>query len=197
MMTGWRNKLALLFKGPGWQPGKPRLGCNQDIPDVSADSKEAAYQADAAIHMQLYCALHFLLVLLFHVHLAQRIDRVTQFVVVLVFAFVFLSLTAFGALMEGKRWGARVELMRCLFFALLDDVLLPRAPASLANSAVRLLFFLSLLFWSISFLSDMRLLNKLTTRDVSSPVHSRQRPSSPRKERNIFNDEIHAFASER
>lgn len=28
------NKLCFLFKGPGWSPGKPRLGCIEDIPEV-------------------------------------------------------------------------------------------------------------------------------------------------------------------
>lgn len=31
---GLRNKLAVVFKGPGWSPGKPRLGYYDDIPLV-------------------------------------------------------------------------------------------------------------------------------------------------------------------
>lgn len=33
-IEGLGNKLSTLFKGPGWQPGKPRLGDPNDIPDV-------------------------------------------------------------------------------------------------------------------------------------------------------------------
>lgn len=57
-MPGFANKLSVLFKGiieiqttcainrtvgPGWAPGKPRLGDPKDIPDVdySAIGKEA------------------------------------------------------------------------------------------------------------------------------------------------------------
>ena len=29
------NKLSVFVKGPGWAPGKPRLGCAEDIPNVS------------------------------------------------------------------------------------------------------------------------------------------------------------------
>lgn len=29
-VTGWRKKLAAIFYGPSWQPGKPRLGLEQD-----------------------------------------------------------------------------------------------------------------------------------------------------------------------
>lgn len=31
---GWINKLSVPFKGPGWSPGKPRLGYNHEIPEV-------------------------------------------------------------------------------------------------------------------------------------------------------------------
>ena len=33
-MEGVGHKLAVLFKGPGWSPGKPRLGCRDEIPQV-------------------------------------------------------------------------------------------------------------------------------------------------------------------
>lgn len=29
-MKGWRHKLAAIFYGPSWQPGKPRLGDEKD-----------------------------------------------------------------------------------------------------------------------------------------------------------------------
>lgn len=32
---GFFNKLSVIFKGPGWAPGKPRLGLIEDIPEVS------------------------------------------------------------------------------------------------------------------------------------------------------------------
>ena len=32
---GLVNKLSVFVKGPGWAPGKPRLGCAEDIPNVS------------------------------------------------------------------------------------------------------------------------------------------------------------------
>lgn len=31
---GLGNKLAVIWKGPGWDPGKPRTGLIEDIPDV-------------------------------------------------------------------------------------------------------------------------------------------------------------------
>ena len=41
LKTAWKvegvsNKLSVFVKGPGWEPGKPRLGYIEDIPDVSS-----------------------------------------------------------------------------------------------------------------------------------------------------------------
>ena len=33
-MDGLLNKLYVFIKGPGWSPGKPRLGVITDIPNV-------------------------------------------------------------------------------------------------------------------------------------------------------------------
>lgn len=33
-LPGWKNKLLVPFMGPGWEPGKPRLGLISDIPEV-------------------------------------------------------------------------------------------------------------------------------------------------------------------
>lgn len=35
-MTSWKHKLAVIFYGPSWQPGKPRLGLEQDKIRVSS-----------------------------------------------------------------------------------------------------------------------------------------------------------------
>ena len=32
---GFMNKFYVIFYGPGWEPGKPRTGLIEDIPDVS------------------------------------------------------------------------------------------------------------------------------------------------------------------
>ncbi len=35
---GVHDKLMTFLKGPGWEPGKPRLGLEEDIPIVSTNS---------------------------------------------------------------------------------------------------------------------------------------------------------------
>ena len=33
-MNTWTDKLAAVWKGPSWQPGKSRLGAEEDKPNV-------------------------------------------------------------------------------------------------------------------------------------------------------------------
>ena len=38
-IPGFMNKIYVFVKGPGWAPGKPRLGDIKDIPEVSYPAK--------------------------------------------------------------------------------------------------------------------------------------------------------------
>lgn len=167
-VNGWQEKVSVLMKGPGWEPGKPRLGLIQDIPDISRDNVLPAYEPDVPVSRQLYCGLHFLIVLFFHVQLAQSVRRLTQTLLLLVFAFIFISLTSFGALMEGKKFGERLELFRCFFFVFLDHTLLPHAVSdqTVVSLAIKLLFFASLLYWTVRHLNEIQIFEKIS-RDVS------------------------------
>lgn len=33
-MDGWKNKIYSLVKGPGWRPGSPWTGFEEEVPDV-------------------------------------------------------------------------------------------------------------------------------------------------------------------
>lgn len=159
-MKGWRSKLSALVKGPGWEPGKPRLGLIEDIPDINAHNCAPPYQPHVSPVRELYCALHFFIVLCLHVALAESATRLTQSVILVNFAFIFLSLTAFGALMEGKPFADSLEISRCFVFLVLEQVLLGSAPRSILSHGCRLAFFASLLFWSIRYLSRIQVFSE-------------------------------------
>jgi alkylglycerol monooxygenase len=55
-------KLQFLFKGPGWSPGKPRLGCREDIPQVSPNEKP--YDRSVPMWLNMYIAVHFAIILI-------------------------------------------------------------------------------------------------------------------------------------
>ena len=41
---GISKRVSILFKGPGWSPGTPRLGNPEDIPEVSRDELQCTCQ---------------------------------------------------------------------------------------------------------------------------------------------------------
>ena len=166
--TGWRNKLSVMVKGPGWEPGKPRLGHIHDIPDISCQNDIAPYQPKQSLNRQLYCAIHFFILLFFHVQLTENVTRLTQTLLLLVFAFIFISLTSFGALMERKKLGEKLELFRCFFFVFLDQALVPNSPSghAILSVAVKLFFFASLLFWTVRLFNQIQIFAKIS-KDVS------------------------------
>lgn len=63
--AGFTNKLCVLLAGPGWSPGKPRLGLTDDLPDVlmhtpsllccASNSTRALYCSALVLYM--YCTL--------------------------------------------------------------------------------------------------------------------------------------------
>lgn len=60
-VEGWQNKLAVLWKGPGWAPGLPRLG-SDDFPPITYPIE--LYHPNVSTQLSLYTFLHFLYVLL-------------------------------------------------------------------------------------------------------------------------------------
>ena len=54
---GFGNKISVLMKGPGWAPGKPRLGLLDDIPEP--DPTEPKYNYDPYIAEWRKCYVFF------------------------------------------------------------------------------------------------------------------------------------------
>ncbi|KAH8023322.1 hypothetical protein HPB51_011765 [Rhipicephalus microplus] len=66
-IEGLCNKLSTLFKGPGWQPGKPRLGDPNDIPDVRRPVE--TYAPKTTLLCKIYVTVHFAIVVIAYVKL--------------------------------------------------------------------------------------------------------------------------------
>lgn len=48
-MNNWSDRLSVIFKGPGWQPGKPRLGDN-NFPKVK-NLKKKTFFPDSSFNL--------------------------------------------------------------------------------------------------------------------------------------------------
>ncbi|CAF0773778.1 unnamed protein product [Didymodactylos carnosus] len=60
-LDGWRNKLALFWKGPGWYPGVPRLGDGK-FPPIEYPVK--VHNPELPNYVAYYTFIHFLYVLI-------------------------------------------------------------------------------------------------------------------------------------
>lgn len=145
--------LTFLSLSLGWDEGKPRLGDINDIPDTDTLSAEELepYKPNVPLRYELYCAIHFAIVIVIHVFMAEKCSQFSQSLVFILFAFVFLSLTSFGALMDGRPYAHVLELFRCLTFFAIDTVLVPSMGNNLLIAIViKVTFALSLCFWSVN-----------------------------------------------
>lgn len=52
---GFFHKFSVLFKGPGWGPGKPRLGLSEEIPEVSRGHGRGCGGARYAASLHVCC----------------------------------------------------------------------------------------------------------------------------------------------
>lgn len=112
---GLGNKLSVIFKGPGWAPGKPRLGLIEDIPDIHAPEKKFEGPV-LPLWLNVYIWVHFALLIVGYDMLGHRDQNMSAFSVVCFILYIIYCLTVFGALFDGRQIGIPMELLRCLCF---------------------------------------------------------------------------------
>merc|ERR1712002_1407391 len=60
-IDGLGNKISVLLKGPGWAPGKPRLGIHSEIPEIKG-TKIEIYGPKTPKWLTVYAVLQYLMV---------------------------------------------------------------------------------------------------------------------------------------
>lgn len=63
-VSGFKNKLYCLIKGPGWGPGKPRLGLISDVPQPDPDAPKYTYTPKVEVWKKAYIYVHSMIVVL-------------------------------------------------------------------------------------------------------------------------------------
>lgn len=112
-MTSFSDKVRALAFGPGWTPGKPRLGDPAEVPDVRGRQK---MQLHLPAWFSLYMLANSALVFFSYAEMIGRIKDVGPFLPLVTLFYLFFSYTALGGLYEGRRYGAVLELLRLLLF---------------------------------------------------------------------------------
>ncbi|NXL95180.1 ALKMO monooxygenase, partial [Alectura lathami] len=112
---GFCNKLSVIFKGPGWGPGKPRLGLPEEIPVVTG--KEIPFNPSVPACLNCYAAVHFAVLMELYIDLLATVNMLSQGTILLRIGFIILSLSSFGFLTENRQDTKRIlEIIRCLVF---------------------------------------------------------------------------------
>ncbi|KAB0376082.1 hypothetical protein FD755_012725 [Muntiacus reevesi] len=114
---GFFNKFSVIFKGPGWGPGKPRLGLIEEIPEV--EGKEVPFTSSASQLLKIYVLVQFTLMLAFYEETFADKAILSQVSLLLRVCFIILTLTSIGFLLDQRPKAAALETFRCLGFLVL------------------------------------------------------------------------------
>ncbi|XP_041039093.1 alkylglycerol monooxygenase isoform X1 [Carcharodon carcharias] len=115
---GINNKISVIFNGPGWEPGKPRLGCLEDIPTING--KEMPHNPQIPAWLQLYAMLHFTFILGVYMHIFANKSALSEITILLGIGYIMLTLTSVGLMMENRSSVALLETIRCCVFLFLE-----------------------------------------------------------------------------
>ncbi|CAG2054039.1 unnamed protein product, partial [Timema podura] len=110
-MSNWQDKLAAVWKGPSWIPGKPRLGADED-----KSRAERSTMFSFLFGSNLYLLLHFVVVVIGFQELALRYMGMSPLAVLGFVAYILTSLTTIGMLFDNHPYACLFELVRCLAF---------------------------------------------------------------------------------
>ncbi|KAG0306388.1 hypothetical protein BGZ98_002464 [Dissophora globulifera] len=112
---GLGNKFKVVFYGPGWHPGVPRLGLLSEIPDVDLKNPPVKYDPVLPSKFNYYIAVQFTIVMVVGSLLLAEGYKIlplwqTQFISVM----FLISLVALSKVMDAKPYGLKAELARTL-----------------------------------------------------------------------------------
>ncbi|XP_072033029.1 alkylglycerol monooxygenase-like [Amphiura filiformis] len=150
LQQGIFNKLCVIFKGPGWEPGKPRLGNIEDIPDIKYPMPK--YRTQIAGWCQVYVTIHFALNIMVMDMYGSKYDMHTALGAMIGISFLIYSFTCVGALCDVKSYAPVLELIRCVMVLSMDAYITRSMPDYAAVYyyhliLLRVAFGLSTLIW--------------------------------------------------
>nr|XP_028606810.1 alkylglycerol monooxygenase [Podarcis muralis] len=150
---GFCNKLSVLFKGPGWGPGKPRLGLMEDIPEVTG--KEVPYSPTLPSYLCVYVVTHFVLMLGFYIDLIATKYTLSQVTILMRVGYIILTLTSIGFLIEQRPEAPFLESVRCSTFLALHKLGYLKTYIALLSVTYEVLFSLCIAFWGIQMMKKL------------------------------------------
>eukprot|EP00057_Strongylocentrotus_purpuratus_P031413 XP_784522.1 PREDICTED: alkylglycerol monooxygenase [Strongylocentrotus purpuratus] len=145
---GLMNKVFVIFKGPGWQPGKPRTGLIKDIPDVRGPEPNK-YRTAIPGWLRGYILFHVVINLLLYQLFLDKAKTLSQLPVIVGLLYQIYTFTCFGMLCDLKPWwNVLAEMVRCaVVFAVTSLAIYQDVGAGNALLFLQVTYGLSVLFW--------------------------------------------------
>ncbi|EFA77868.1 hypothetical protein PPL_09368 [Heterostelium album PN500] len=111
------DKIKVYLCGPGWRPGIPRMGLITDIPMPHKGDIAERIGEGLTVLLNTYIISHFMLISIFSiVCLSVYEDELGPTRITCTMAYLYLSLTTFGAIFDKKRYAMTLELIRLVLF---------------------------------------------------------------------------------
>ncbi|KAM9468991.1 alkylglycerol monooxygenase [Clarias gariepinus] len=156
---GFTHKLSVIFNGPGWTPGKPRLGDPEDLPEITG--VEVPHNPQWSFALQTYVHVQFLLVLVVYNDLFATEHMLSQTTVLLMTGYILLTLTSLGYIIEQSPNVALWETSRCLLMLALHRFGYISFMVPQLDLATEVLASLSAIYWAL------QCFNKLAKKEKS------------------------------
>ncbi|KAK2141047.1 hypothetical protein LSH36_1173g00008 [Paralvinella palmiformis] len=142
----WTDRIYCFIKGPGWEPGKPRLGVYEEIPQIY-DDKPYDKQSPSWCYAYLTWTLGLAIILFGTIPQAKKVLESGEWFFIVVY--LFWTVSNSGYFLEQKPWVTMSEVVRCGCFFLLERMIAPMlAFYPLLWTALRYTSILSLVLWS-------------------------------------------------
>ncbi|XP_076330936.1 alkylglycerol monooxygenase-like [Tachypleus tridentatus] len=150
-MKGFSNKFSMLFKGPGWSLGSPRLGNLEDIPEP--DPNDPKFDPLLPLWCKLYIVCHFAILILELGNLIDRHMEFSSFILTCAITYLVYGLTVITIILEISPLAPLLESIRCVIYLILDFYILPGIPSAYQHWTLvytsRSFHILSLMFWGV------------------------------------------------
>ncbi|CAG2175752.1 unnamed protein product, partial [Oppiella nova] len=114
---GVSNKWSVIWKGPGWAPGKPRLGLLENVPILEPNAAKYGYDPHIPHWKKFYTLIHISILMLAFMQLADHSTiKYTSYTVIIGIVYIILFLTSIGALFDNRKLGQYLEAFRCFLY---------------------------------------------------------------------------------
>lgn len=142
-MKTWGDVLKVIFYGPGWNPGTPRLGDPSTLKDNPVRTK---YDNKLPLWQSAYILLHILMTAAVQFTISKQIQNLSWMSIIMAQVFIFTAVTNVTSMSDKWKWAPIVEATRCAFFVTYSQIN-PMTNIPIVDKTVTVFLSISALIW--------------------------------------------------